>query len=78
LIRYHRKIREVRSSEAGELADGDSTELAMIQGKFLISINDAPEIRELFKVFQIQEVPNRYSCHVSKVKKVTELLIRNY
>ncbi len=51
--------------------------LIKIKGKFLLSINDVPEIREIFSQFRIERVNIRYS--VQKTTKVaSELLIRNY
>jgi len=53
--------------------------LAQIQGRYLLSINDHPDIRELYKGFNIEEVSVRYS--VSRKDKSTlkkELLISNY
>jgi DNA adenine methylase len=51
-----------------------------IKGKFILSINDSPRIRELFKDFIIKDVytfyPNRN--HTKKNNKATELLIKNY
>lgn len=51
-----------------------------IQGKFILSINDSPRIRELFKDFIIKDVstyyPNRN--HTKKTNSATELLIKNY
>ncbi|MDR2017285.1 MAG: DNA adenine methylase [Syntrophobacterales bacterium] len=53
--------------------------LSRISGKFIMSINDTPEIRELFRRFRILEVETRYlAAGSSKQKKVTELLILNY
>lgn len=52
--------------------------LAGLKGKFVMSINDVPEIRELFKDFIIREVPTKYSMAKDGVKPVTELLIFNY
>ena len=52
--------------------------LAGIKGKFIMSINDVPEIREMFRDFAIQEVPTKYSMGKEGVKPVTELLIMNY
>ena len=50
-----------------------------IQGKFMMSINDVPEIRELFKDFNIEEVSTNYVlAGADKQKKVQELLIMNY
>lgn len=55
-----------------------SEQLAKIKGKFLFSINDTPEIRELYNDFTIEEVDTIYSLQKSKSKRVKELLIRNY
>ena len=52
--------------------------LARVEGKFLLSINDVPEIRETFKVFRIEEVATRYSVSNGKSLPLVELLIRNY
>lgn len=52
--------------------------LAEIKGRFILSINDAPEIRGIFKQFRIVEVPTRYSVGVKKSKPVVELLVMNY
>ena len=51
--------------------------LTNIKGKFIMSINDVPEIRELYKEFNIHEAKTRYSIG-QKSKKVVELLITNY
>lgn len=49
------------------------------KSKFLISINDAPEIRRIFKRYNIQEVATRYHAgNADKNKVVTELTIMNY
>ncbi len=53
--------------------------LAGIKGKFILSINDVPAIREIFRDFLIEEVDTNYTvAGADKQKKVTELLIRNY
>jgi len=52
--------------------------LAGIKGKFIMSINDVPEIREMFADFTIQAVPTKYSLGSSAVRRVTELLVMNY
>ena len=51
---------------------------AGMRGKFIMSINDVPEIRELFKDFHIIEVDTQYSVNRNKVSDVTELLIANF
>ncbi len=52
--------------------------LANLKGKFIMSINDVPQIRELFAQFHIKEVATEYSIHSGPSQKVTELLIANY
>lgn len=49
-----------------------------ISGRFLLSLNDTPETRELFKDFLVGTADTSYSTGLSAPKKVTELLIRNY
>ena len=53
--------------------------LANIQGKFLLSYNDCPEIRELYKDYVIQEL-DRWDNLAAKTKsrRYRELLIKNY
>ncbi|MDO5674771.1 MAG: DNA adenine methylase [bacterium] len=54
--------------------------LAGIKGRFLMSINDTPEVREVFGRFQIEEVTLKYSMgkgQGSRDKLRTELLISN-
>lgn len=53
-------------------------QLAKAKGKWLMSINDVPEIRELFAAFEIREVVTSYSVSAGARKPVTELLIANY
>ncbi len=59
----------------------DFTELAkllkVIKGKFIMSINDVPEIRAIFKGFYIKEVNTRYTTGTQSGKQATELLISN-
>ncbi|MDI6616927.1 MAG: hypothetical protein QME27_09440, partial [Syntrophaceae bacterium] len=53
--------------------------LTSIKGKFLLSINDVPEIRELFKEYYIESEQTTYlAAGADKKKKVGELLISNY
>lgn len=49
-----------------------------VKGKFIMSINDAPEIRELYKGFRIEKVSTVYSAGKDGKKLVTELLIMNF
>jgi DNA adenine methylase len=52
-----------------------------IKGKFLLSLNDCPEVRQIFASFRIQTVGTRYSCMPEpgfRGSRNQELLIRNY
>ncbi|MDD2468290.1 MAG: hypothetical protein PHI97_30285 [Desulfobulbus sp.] len=59
----------------------DLTEvLAGIKGRFLMTINDTPEIREIFERFTIEEFELKYSMSKkegSRSQVRTELLIGN-
>ena len=50
--------------------------LATIQGRFVLSINAVPEIRELFSGFDIDEVELNYRVS-GKVTPAKELIISN-
>jgi DNA adenine methylase len=52
--------------------------LAGIKGKFIMSLNDTPEVREIFKGFYIDSVETKYTVGVGKAKNVGEVLIYNY
>jgi len=49
-----------------------------IKGKFLMSLNDRPEIRKIFSGFNIDTVKVPYSVSPKKRLTGVELLIRNY
>lgn len=51
--------------------------LARLEGSFILSINDVPEIRALFADFHIQPVETTYTVSRGKGKKVGELIISN-
>lgn len=53
-------------------------QLSKCQAKWLVSINNVPQIRELFEGFSIKEVKTSYSLSSGNNKPVTELLIANY
>jgi DNA adenine methylase len=53
--------------------------LAGLQGKFILSLNNTKEVREIFKRLRIETARTRYiAAGADKQKKVTELLIMNY
>lgn len=57
--------------------------LSGIEGKFILSLNDTPEVRELFREFTIEEISTKYSVSNPRRSKATrgkeriELLIHN-
>ncbi|GAB5389537.1 MAG: DNA adenine methylase [Alphaproteobacteria bacterium] len=65
----------------GLFGETDFTEMASvlseIQGRFILSINDTPEIRRWFSDFTQEEVSTRYSAGLQNAA-VGELLISNY
>ena len=55
-----------------------AVQLAAIEGKFLLSLNDTPGVRKTFAAFTMEEVKTQYTCSNGKNMKAGELLIRNY
>jgi DNA adenine methylase len=49
-----------------------------INGKFLLSLNDLPEIRQIFRRFTIKTLTMTYSAQRKAGEKYHELLISNY
>ncbi|PRD45325.1 DNA methyltransferase [Phyllobacterium phragmitis] len=49
--------------------------LGRIKGRFIVSINDVPEIRSIFSAFAIEDVSLTYSVSGGKGKAVQELII---
>jgi DNA adenine methylase len=47
------------------------------RGKFLLSINDTPEVREIFSAFEIRDIETTWTIS-SEAKKVNELIISNF
>jgi DNA adenine methylase len=52
-------------------------QLSSIKGNFILSINDVPDIREVFSGFHIDEVRLNYSISQGTGKRVGELIISN-
>lgn len=48
-----------------------------LKGRFMMSMNDVPEVRELFAEFDIEAVDTTYSIARAGSKKVGEVIIRN-
>lgn len=52
--------------------------LSGISGKFMLTLNNHPLIRETFKQFYISPTQTNYSTGLNAHQRVTELLIRNF
>lgn len=52
--------------------------LAKIKGKFLLSLNDVPEVRRLFSAFAIQDIEMPYTAQKKAGRRYREVLIRNF
>ena len=55
-------------------------QLSRLKGRFILSLNDRPEVREIFSAFEVQAVKTTYTAgsHTGQGKKVGELLISNW
>lgn len=52
-------------------------QLRGLKGKFLLSLNDRPEVRAIFSGFSLEEVSTTYSCGAANTR-AAELFISNY
>jgi len=52
--------------------------LSGVEGKFILSINDLPEIREIFGTFNIKPVTLKYTVAKEKSTVGKELLVSNF
>jgi DNA adenine methylase len=52
--------------------------LNTLKGKFLLSLNDTPEVRQIFAAFNISGLSFSYSAQSKPGRKHNELLISNY
>lgn len=55
-----------------------ATLLEKVKGKFLMSLNDTPGVREVFANFKFESIQTRYSVSAGKNQQVGEVLIRNF
>jgi DNA adenine methylase len=55
-----------------------AAQLAGLQGKFLLSLNDHPAVREIFAAFDIKTVETTYTIGQAGAKSVSEVIIANY
>lgn len=56
-----------------------AADLKGVKGKWLLSYNDTPQIRELYREYEIHTTPEiNYTLSKSKPTKVREIVIKNY
>ncbi|MHA6717883.1 DNA adenine methylase [Sphingomonas sp. RS6] len=55
-----------------------AAQLAGIKGRFLLSLNDTPGVREVFGSFRMAEVETTYTVGKGNASKAGELLIANF
>jgi DNA adenine methylase len=55
-----------------------SDRLRKLKGKFLLSLNDVPPVRTLFRGFNIEPVQLSYSAQKHAGRKYNELIIKNF
>ena len=52
--------------------------LDSLKGRFILSLNDTPGVREAFANFQVEAVKTRYSISGTKKHEAAEVLISNF
>lgn len=52
--------------------------LKRLKGKFILSLNDVPEVRKLFSSFRIDPITLAYSAQKKAGNRYDELIIKNY
>ena len=52
--------------------------LSRIQGKFVLSLNDVPEVRQLFRAFTVRSLKTTYTAQRKAGSRYRELLITNF
>ena len=72
------KTTTARASSAREDFTVLAELLGKIEGKFILSLNDKPEVRELFRHSSWREVKVNYTCSNGKNLKAGELIFRNF
>jgi DNA adenine methylase len=73
---FGRKLYNFNFSEQdfAELAE----RLAKLKGKCVLSLNDVPEVRRIFRAFHIRQIELAYTAQQTAGKRFRELLITNY
>ena len=52
-----------------------ATQLASLQGRFILSMNDLPEVRDVFAAFELEAVTTDYSINSKANRRARELII---
>lgn len=52
--------------------------LSALKGKFVLSLNDVPEVRAIFKAFRLRGIETAYTAQKIAGRRFRELLISNY
>ena len=52
-----------------------ATSLGSLRGRFILSLNDRPEVREVFSGFKIEAVETDYSINAKASRRAGELII---
>jgi len=73
---WNRKLYRFNFSEADFV--GLEKRLRSLRGKFILSLNDTPEVRKLFGRFRFQEIELHYTAQKKAGKRYRELLITNF
>ncbi len=73
---WDRKLYRFNFSEADFVKMADL--LGSIRGRFVLSLNDVPEVRKLFNKFQLIPIEFHYTAQRKAGKRYRELLITNY
>ncbi|MGE4296921.1 MAG: DNA adenine methylase [Desulfovibrionaceae bacterium] len=55
-----------------------AAQLEGIKGRFLLSLNDTSDVREVFRAFRIEAVRTRYTCGRDNDRQAGEVFISNY
>jgi DNA adenine methylase len=52
--------------------------LARLKGRFILSLNDRPEVRQTFTAFHIQRIELAYTAQAKPGRRYGEVLITNF
>jgi DNA adenine methylase len=55
-----------------------AAQLAGVKGRFILSLNDTPGVREVFSAFEFEAVRTKYTCSNGKNLDAGEVLIRTW